>query len=204
MTKAEMVENYMNRRIASLEHMDDTAKQKALLAELRRGIGRKPGDLPRLWGLLFEKLPESLLGKEGEPSKPEWAIYTAMTLYAYHQQGRDPKTDSVNDQNRGISAALSDLISDEDDLKRIQRRFNCFASSSDIAEAVTHLRGLISLLKSEGKVGLNYPGLAKDLYQFQFYDCAQKMRLHWGREFYRNLSNKIDNEKNNKEEAENV
>ena len=54
---------------------------------LRRGIGKMPGDIPELWNILFDGLPEELMSKVGDPSYAEWSIYTALTLYALHQQG---------------------------------------------------------------------------------------------------------------------
>ena len=61
-------------------------QRRAELAELRRGVGSQPGDLPALWGALLADMPEQLQGSNG-PSKAEWAVYTALTLFALHQQG---------------------------------------------------------------------------------------------------------------------
>lgn len=33
-------------------------QRRAELAELRRGVGRQPGDLPALWGALLADMPE--------------------------------------------------------------------------------------------------------------------------------------------------
>ena len=65
-------------------------QRRAELAELRRGVGRQPGDLPALWGALLADMPEQLQGSNG-PSKAEWAVYTALTLFALHQQGAGRK-----------------------------------------------------------------------------------------------------------------
>lgn len=67
-------------------------QRRARLAELRRGVGHQPGDLPALWGSFLQELPKGLWGREtaaGEcrkPSEAEWAVYLALTLYALHQQ----------------------------------------------------------------------------------------------------------------------
>lgn len=186
MSRAEQVEKFVAARIGYLSGLTDRSRQKALLAELRRGVGRKPGDIPQLWGLLFSGLPEDMMSKSGEPRPEEWAIYTTLTLYAYHQQGRDPGTDSVNAHGIGIGRAVASMVHSTDDLERLQSRFNRFATSVDMPEAVTHLRGIIGLLKAE-LVGLDYPRLAKELYQYQFYDGAKSIRLSWGQDLYRNL-----------------
>ncbi|HBG23036.1 MAG TPA: hypothetical protein DDW83_07265, partial [Peptococcaceae bacterium] len=62
---------------------------RAMLAKLRRGIGKQPGELPELFEILFMDMPEELYGIGDEPSYAEWAIYTSLTLFALHQQGKD-------------------------------------------------------------------------------------------------------------------
>ena len=70
-------------------------QRRARLAELRRGVGHQPGDLPALWGSFLQELPKELWGRETaagecrEPSEAEWAVYLALTLYALHQQGEE-------------------------------------------------------------------------------------------------------------------
>ena len=70
-------------------------QRRARLAELRRGVGHQPGDLPALWGSFLQELPKELWGRETaagecrEPSEAEWAVYLALTLYALHQQKLD-------------------------------------------------------------------------------------------------------------------
>ena len=64
----------------------DEGTVRGRLANLRRGAGRIPGDDPRAWGILFSELPEKMLGQYGEPSREEWAIHTALTMFALHQQ----------------------------------------------------------------------------------------------------------------------
>ena len=54
-------------------------QRRAQLAELRRGVGHQPGDLPALWGSFLQELPKELWGRETaagecrEPSEAEWA-----------------------------------------------------------------------------------------------------------------------------------
>ena len=72
-----------------------------------------PGDLPQLWGMLFDQLPEDMLGRRGEPSRAEWAIYTAITLYALHQQGRDPQQASMHREGISLGKAAAMLVWEE-------------------------------------------------------------------------------------------
>lgn len=186
MYRSQEVRNYVANRIYRLEDMADRSAQKARYAELRRGVGSRPGDIPQLWGILFQNLPETMMSRDGEPSREEWAICTTLTLYAFHQQGRDPQQDSVNMENQGLGQALTKLIEPDEGEERILRRFNRFATSADMPEAVTHLRGIVGLLKSSG-VGLDYPRLAGELYEYQSYDGAKRIRLMWGEDFYRHF-----------------
>ena len=81
-------------------------QRRAELAELRRGVGRQPGDLPALWGALLADMPEQLQGSNG-PSKAEWAVYTALTLFALHQQGEAGV--SMNQPGRTLGGAVRQL-----------------------------------------------------------------------------------------------
>lgn len=116
---------------------------RADLANLRRGIGKKPGELPQLWELLFRDFPEELMSQNGNPTWEEWAVCGALTLYAMHQQGNDQKM-HMDGQRLGIAiGSLAD--GDEDHLKPVQRRFNAFATAKGMPECLHHLRGLIQL-----------------------------------------------------------
>ena len=77
------------------------------------------------------------------------------------------------------------LIENEEDEKRIKRRFDAAATSDSLDEISHHLRGLIQLLKDKD-ITLDYPALTEDLYWFQFPEARDSVRLRWGRDFYRN------------------
>ena len=174
------------KRVQRLIGMADVSRQRAALALLRHGVGRKPGDDPALWNILFEDLPEETLSRTGEATREEWAIHTALTLFALHQQGRDPMREPMNTENRSLGRAAAMLVAGqgEDSRERIARRFNQAATSSDIEELAHYLREMILLLRREG-IGLDYPMLAADLYQYQSFDLAPRVRLRWGQDFYR-------------------
>ena len=84
--KADMVYSCVSGKLHYINSISEMGSGKGILAQLRRGAGKKPGELPELWGMIFEKVPDELLGKN-EVSYAEWAIYTALTLYAVHRQG---------------------------------------------------------------------------------------------------------------------
>ncbi|MBR6407359.1 MAG: type I-E CRISPR-associated protein Cse2/CasB [Clostridia bacterium] len=167
---------------------------RASLANLRRGVGRAPGALPELWGEFLSEMPEELFGRGAEISRAEWAVYTALTMFAFHQQGKDRKTDSMHKEGISLGAAANRLIKNEgDDRERIARRFYPAATASDMTELSHHLRGLVSLLRSEG-IQMDYVRLAADLYLFQNPDFADAVRLRWGEDFcrYKSDENNIE------------
>ena len=168
----------------------DAAVVRGRLANLRRGAGKRPGEDPRVWGILFADLPEWMLGRNGEPSREEWAIQTALTLYALHQQGYDPKEHSMCQQDISLGLAACRLVAadggDDDARERVARRFHQVALAADMASMAYYLRGFVQLLKGKN-IGLDYPRLARDLYVYQTPDGAPSVRLEWGQDFYRTL-----------------
>ena len=178
--------------------------QKAYLALMRRGIGYTPGEIPELWGMLLEGVPEEMIGNgRNPPSREEWAIYTAMTLFAMHQQGHDLKKECMCVEKEYFGSAIAKLIHSEEDKERILRRFNSMATASDMPELIYHMRSIIQLLKAEN-IALDYPALARDIYYYQFPELRSNVRLSWGRKFYQTLYSKSNMDKSNNDEIQKV
>jgi CRISPR system Cascade subunit CasB len=142
-----------------------------------------PGSMPELWDITMKDLPEVLVGKGDNPSYGEWAVYTTLTLFALHQQGKDLKSQCMNQDGMSLGIAVRNLIQTSEDENRVKRRFDAAATSDSVEEFSHHLRGLIQLLKAEN-IPLDYPKLTEDLYRFQFPEARDNVRLQWGREFY--------------------
>ena len=83
---SKQVEMFTKRKISIL--LSQSRENTKILAELRRGIGKIPGEVPQLWGYFLDSMPEEFYG-DNEPSRAEWAVYTSLTLFALHQQGKD-------------------------------------------------------------------------------------------------------------------
>ena len=145
------VRNYVNRQIRRLAESPNESSVRADLANLRRGIGKKPGAMPELWAFTLEGLPEQHLSRDGEPTYGEWAIYTALTLFALHQQGTPIKTKCASSDERTFAAAVATIIESDEDLKRIKRRFDATTTAQSMSELSHHARGLIQLFKSSNK-----------------------------------------------------
>ena len=187
-SKTKRVSGFVASRLEWLHNNPESSETKAALANMRRGVGKTPGEIPTLWGLLFDGFPEDLMGYGGTPSAAEWAVYTALTLFAVHQQSKS-LTDAFMSQNdmkfgKAVRLLVPAAKSEGDEFERIRRKFNIVATSADIRELSHHMRGLIQLLRGSS-IPLDYPKLASDLYEWQFPDGLLRVRLNWGQDFYR-------------------
>ena len=180
---SKQIEQFTKQKILSL--IVQAKSNTGVLAELRRGIGKKPGELPQLWGYFLESMPENFYGDK-EPSRAEWAIYTVLTLYALHQQGKSLETDVMYQEGQTFGKAVANLVHNENDKERVICRFNTIATATSIEETVHYLRGMIQLLRNEN-IGLDYSVLAGNIFLYQFPEFSSQVRLKWGQDFYSNL-----------------
>lgn len=185
-SRSSQLMKFMNNKLFIIMS-SDTSRTKAQLARLRHGLGKKPGDDPELWAALFEDLPEELESRGDAPSAVEIAVYAALTLYAVHQQGKDPITEPMHEEGCRIGNAIAKLAvkeHDENAFEATRKRFNKVATSLDITELVWHLRGIVQLLRRES-IPMDYAELTSDLYRYQNPAYVSSVRLRWGRDFYR-------------------
>ena len=192
MTSEQQVQYETGKRIKKIINLPDNSSRR-WLAEMRRGVGMAPGASPALWGMLFQDLPEEFFSVRREPSRAEWAIYTALTLFALHQQGKNIKTDCMDKEGISLGSAVAMLMDSEDDRERIWRRFQPVTNAKAIEDVSYHLRGIIQLLKAKG-ICLDYSRLAGDLFVYQDVRRADSIRLIWGEDFYRVKKEEPDNE----------
>lgn len=179
-SKNQQVYECTRSKLEYLESMQETSIGKGMLANLRRGVGKNLGEVPELWGLVLNRFPKNLLGTKGL-SNAEWAVYTALTLYALHQQGHSEHMNCYTEVS--IGTAVAKLIKNDDDMKRILNRLNLVVTAISPNDVEYHLRGIIQLLSNEG-IPLNYSKLARDLYLFRNSDYSENVKLSWGRDFY--------------------
>ena len=187
------IQTFTAQRIERILKNGDPSAQKASLANLRRGVGHAPGELPQLWGEFLLDMPEEMFGFGGQPSRAEWAVYTALTLFALHQQGHDPVTEPMHRQGQRFGTAVGCLAENEDERNRVLRRLNAAATANSMAALAHYLRGLVQLLRAKG-IPVDYVSLAGEIYQYQFPEAAGRVRLAWGQDFYRSY------DKNRKQE----
>lgn len=170
---------FARRRIEGLAA--DTSANRAALARLRRGVGRTPGEMPELWGMLLNGLPEELMSDSGQPTQAEWAIYTSLTLFALHQQSQNR---SAHEEGVSLGSAVRKLVARPEDMERVKRRLDAMVTAQSVTEITYYLRGLIQLMRTP-LIPLDYGALCNDLYWVQLLDLAPAVKLRWGQDFYR-------------------
>lgn len=175
---------------------------KATLAQLRRGVGRAPGELPALWGLLLQDVPEDIQGSGTQPSREEIAMHTALTLFAVHQQGWDTRTQPMHRTDASLGSAVAALVPAGDDnaRERVERRFSRAATATNMEELAHHLRGLVQMLGAAG-IPLDWARLAAQFYDYQFPERVSGVRLRWGEDFYAALNKRQSDSKEEDERS---
>ncbi len=175
------------KKIEHIKFIGDTGAGKAILAKLRRGIGQAPGASPELWETTLGEIPESLW----QNIRAEACIFTALTLFSLHQQGKSTSTESdwMQRKDQGLGTAMQALIHDPDERERITKRFVVLATSESLKELTWHLRGAVQLLRRDG-IPLDYAQLAGEIYAFDEGTRRNDVRMKWGRQFYRNTKPK--------------
>jgi CRISPR system Cascade subunit CasB len=188
MSEEYSIQTFVRKKIKLLE--GDSPWTHAMLAKLRRGVGKAPGSVPDIWEITLGETPEIWHSRDGTPSYAEIAVHTALTLYAIHQQGKGLPGSVCNSEGQGnlgnsFGAAVGKLVRpDRSNEHSVKRRFDAAATATDFSELAHHARGLIQLLRGEN-IPIDYPKLAWDLYQYQFQEGADAVRLRWGQDFYR-------------------
>lgn len=178
---AKQVEYFVQKKVMFL--LSQAGSNKKLLAELRRGIGKAPGEVPQLWGYYLESMPEEFYGTT-EPSRAEWAVYVALTLFALHQQGKDPETSPMHESGQAFGKAFSRLSTDVSERERVTRRFHLLATADSVEELFHYLRSAVQMMRG-ANIRLDYAKLAGDIYCFQFPELRSRVQLRWGQDFYR-------------------
>lgn len=183
---------FVEKRINYICAVSESNSGKAILANLRKGVGKNPGELPQVFPIIFEDLPEVFMSRNGVPTKEEWACYIALTLFSWHQQSHDTHLELVhtsNDQSMGRALrCLADQSEDTNSEARMLKRLQVLVSSMDIKEFAYHSRNIVKLFSSSN-VKMNYASFAADVYEWQFPESNTNVGLRWGQDFYRQKTN---------------
>ncbi|MBN6050774.1 type I-E CRISPR-associated protein Cse2/CasB, partial [Nonomuraea sp. RK-328] len=154
------------------------------LAAFRAGLGRSAGTVPALWPYYTSPVDDRL-ARQGKVSPELAAEHAALALYGLHQQSRP---DPMHRTGIRLGQALRRLHKQSDHDKgftreAVDRRVNAAASATQVSAFLTHLRGLISQLRTVG-APLDYNLLLKDIRDWQQPDTRQLARRRLGLDYY--------------------
>ena len=148
------------------------------LAALRKGVGRRVGDVPEMWP--FYKSIVSSNRPVHENPRIE-AEHAALTLFAVHQQSRPH---SMHRDKTGLGTAARQLRrSGKFSEEAIDRRMNEIATATSVNELVVHLRGLVNLLRAAG-FAMDYSQLRQDIERWHYPDARSQIRARWGSDYF--------------------
>ncbi|GAA3714199.1 hypothetical protein GCM10022224_094760 [Nonomuraea antimicrobica] len=154
------------------------------LAAFRAGLGRPAGTVPALWPFYTSPIDDRLT-RQGKVSPELAAEHAALALFGLHQQSRP---DPMHRPEIRLGQALRRLHKQSEHDKgftreAVDRRVNAAASATQVSAFLTHLRGLISLLRTLG-VPLDYDRLLRDIRDWQRPDTRQLARRRLGLDYY--------------------
>lgn len=181
---AELVGSSASAYVSELQkgYREDESWAVAMLAQLRRGAGKLPQEVPELWGLCgIERLYEEQDLSEKEAVRAEAALFLAVTLYALHQQSQGDK--GMHKNGVDLGEAVRRLMPDDSIDETIRRRFVRLGTATTRQALAYRLREIVTLLRRDS-IPLDYARLAQQLYLAQHPDGMRRVRERWGRAFH--------------------
>ena len=195
--------------LIKLDSTRDASSTKALLANMRNSADKDISNNVDTLAYVFSNLSYGEDDRYVELSYMEQAIFTAIQMYAIHQQsnvesvlkfGNEDENESREKKKKykaNIGDALATLRSDESE--SIDKRFNAMITATNFNKLSYHLRQMIKILKSKSEAKVDYAKLAEDLYWFMI-GRKEEVRLSWARAYYKYRKNEemegdIKNEK---------
>ncbi|WP_019358607.1 type I-E CRISPR-associated protein Cse2/CasB [Streptomyces sp. AA1529] len=160
---------------------NDEAWAVARLAQLRRGAGKAPEEVPELFGLTGTEGLYSEKGPGPNSERADTAVHLAVTLYALHQQSQ--RRVRMHVPGRRLGGAVRALMPQGEIDEPLRRHFVRVAGATSTKVLAYRLRALVLLLRGESEP-LDYARLADQIEQTLDPGKRLKVRQEWGREFH--------------------
>lgn len=157
------------------------ARAGAVLATLRTGVGRAPGDVSGLWRHHRVVVPDEVAAR-GNIHPNLAAEHAVLTLFAVHQQSQSTR---MHRDGSPLGTSLRALRASafKDNPDALDRRVNAAAATDSVKELTVHLRGLVRLLRDQ-QIPLDYTALVNDLADWHYPDGRGRVRRRWGAQYY--------------------
>lgn len=189
MTKQDALQRFVSAKINRLRRQKDAGVSAAIaeLAQLRRGAGKVPTGYPYLMCMVLvlenedkedkQAFPEQCRGKGDRPNDAEIAAYTALTLFALHQQSQNQ---SMHDAKVSFGRAVGKLVGNT--TSSMKKRFDSLLTAQTENARQHYLRSLITLLRSKS-IAFNYGQFAVDYMYLQNPSTRKNVLYRWNSEF---------------------
>lgn len=145
---------------------------RAALAALRRGLGKKPGEAPEMFPVLLRLLPVGPMWRRHTA-----CAYTIASLFAMHPESWDGPGNGRWSRNLGASLRQ---LQEGPESGGPERRVVSLLNSKD-ENLPEHLRGIVSLLRSR-QVPVDWKQLAYDILQWT--DPEREVQQRWATAFW--------------------
>lgn len=188
-TKQDALQRFVSTKINRLYRQKDAGVSAAIaeLAQLRRGAGKVPTGYPHLMCMVLvlenedkedkQAFPEQCRGKGDRPNDAEIAAYTALTLFALHQQSQNqPMHDAKVSFGRAVGKLVGNTTSS------MKKRFDSLLTAQTENARQHYLRSLITLLRSKS-IAFNYGQFAVDYMYLQNPSTRKNVLYRWNSEF---------------------
>lgn len=174
------IEKAVKRIILTLNNNGD--RNKAVLANLRKSTNISGLYAPAVWPFIFSVLDEKYLSSDGTPTWAERSVYSALHMYALHQQGSEH---FVYKENSLLFSELAKMRRNESQKVALDRRVRALLGTNNFGAVANEISHVIQIMKSKNEnLKIDYAKLASDFYSFQT-GSEEKVRLSWGIQYYR-------------------
>lgn len=172
----ERIRQIVEGKIEQIEHSNSG---NLTLAKLRKGIGKAPGEIPELWSVVVEDIPEGI--SEEEQTAAEWSVYIALVLYAHHRLQQK----NVHRHGGSLGSAVKLLVIKKDDPDGEERFVSEMMRITSLTEPNMIFSQLIHLIKLAADQ--SFFGLRKTGFRYLLASKRGRKRtssMDWGMDFY--------------------
>ncbi|QRZ61431.1 type I-E CRISPR-associated protein Cse2/CasB [Rothia sp. ZJ932] len=184
-TSEQSLSRFVTRKVNALygSYSSGSSLSKKQLSELRKAVGQDPARFPLAWQYVISAedehaFPEDAKYRQGDlPTQRELAAFTALTLFAVHQQSEQR---IMHAAGRSFGSAVGELVDKR--TASIKKRFDSLLQARTYTAMSYHARSLVQLLKQE-EIPFDYGTFSEDLAKLQSPKHRSSVITRWSRNF---------------------